>query len=101
MPILTVMPLNKALEVPAGTTLLQALLSAGIAAPHKCDGQAICGSCHLFVNDGRKSLPRIQKLENGKLDTLVGVSSKSRLACQTVMGNENVIVELLGFSSGF
>ncbi len=101
MPILTVMPLNKAVEVQAGTTLLQALLSASILAPHKCEGQAKCGTCHLFVHDGRKTLVRIQKLENDKLDTLVGVGSKSRLACQAVMGNENVTIELLGFSSGF
>jgi 2Fe-2S ferredoxin len=38
--------------------------------------------------------------ENGKLDTLVGVGSKSRLACQTLMGTEPVTVELLGALSG-
>jgi 2Fe-2S ferredoxin len=101
MPILTVLPLNKAVEVEAGTTLLQALMSVGIQTPHKCDGKAICGTCHLFVHDGRKTLARIQKHENEKLDTLVGVSSKSRLACQAVMGSENVTIEMLGFSSGF
>ena len=79
------------------TTLLSAILAAGESIPHKCDGKAQCGSCHIFIQEGRKTLPRIQKLENEKLDTLVGVSSKSRLACQTLMGEEPVTIELLSF----
>ena len=47
--------------------------------------------------EGRKTLPRIQKIENEQLDALVGVSSKSRLACQTLMGEEAVTIELLSF----
>ena len=38
---------------------------------------------------------------NEKLDAIVGVGSKSRLACYaTVLGTEDIKVELLGFSSG-
>ena len=38
---------------------------------------------------------------NQKLDTLVGVGSKSRLACQaSITGTEPVTVELLGALSG-
>ena len=65
--------------------------------PHKCEGEAKCGSCHIFVQEGRKGISRIQKLENEKLDTLVGIGSKSRLACQAVLGEEPVTVELLSF----
>ena len=63
----------------------------------KCDGQAKCGACHVFIQEGRKGLSKIQKLENEKLDALVGVSSKSRLACQVVLGTEPSTVELLSF----
>lgn len=94
---LTLQPSGKAVDVVAGTTLLSAILAAGERIHHKCDGKAQCGSCHIFIQEGRKTLPRIQRLENEKLDTLVGVSSKSRLACQTLMGEEPVTIELLGF----
>lgn len=94
---LTVLPSGKTYDVAAGTTIMQALLAAGEAIAHKCDGKADCGSCHIFVQEGRKSISRIQKLENEKLDTLVGVGSKSRLACQAVLGEEPVTVELLSF----
>ncbi|MBR7976226.1 2Fe-2S iron-sulfur cluster binding domain-containing protein [Burkholderia vietnamiensis] len=97
MTILTVLPSGKSYDVAAGATLLQALLGVGLAIAHKCDGKAECGSCHLFVQEGRKSLSKIQRTENEKLDAIVGVGSKSRLACQAVLGDEPVTVELLSF----
>ncbi len=101
MTTLTVLPEGKTIEVVEGTTLLAALLGAEIAIPHKCEGQAKCGSCHIFVQEGRKGLSKIARTENEKLDTIVGVGSKSRLACQaTVLGTEDIKIELLGFSSG-
>ena len=100
MPVLTVMPSGKTLQYTEGMSILEALLAAGEPIAHKCDGKAECGACHIFVHDGRKSLSKVQRVENEKLDTLVGIGSKSRLACQAKLGNENVTVELLGFSSG-
>lgn len=97
MPILTVLPSGRRHSVAEGISLLAALLGAGEEMPHKCDGKATCGSCHLFVIEGRKGLSKIQRLENEKLDTLVGIGSKSRLACQTLLGTEDATVELLSF----
>ncbi len=97
MPILTILPSGKTITVPTGATLLAGIVAAGEPIGHKCDGKGECGSCHLFIQEGRKSLPRIQKAENEKLDSLVGVGSKSRLACQATIGEEPVTVELLSF----
>lgn len=97
MPVLTLMPSGKNIDAAEGMSILQAILSSGESLPHKCEGKAECGSCHIFVLEGRKSLSRTQRLENEKLDTIVGVGSKSRLACQAVLGAENVTVEILSF----
>jgi len=97
MTTLTVLPSGKCYQAAAGTSVLQALIAAGESVAHKCDGKAECGSCHVFVQEGRKSLSKIQRLENEKLDTLVGIGSKSRLACQAVLGEEPITVELLSF----
>ncbi len=101
MPMLTILPSGKTVETAEGASVLEALLAAGEKMPHKCEGKAECGSCHIFVHDGRKSLSKMQRAENEKLDSIVGVGSKSRLACQARFGAENVTVELLGFASGF
>lgn len=100
MPVLTVNPAGMAAEVPAGMTLLEALLTIGAPITYKCNGQAECESCHVYVHDGRRTLSKVERKENEKLDQIVGVSSKSRLACQAKIGTESVTVELLGFASG-
>ncbi|MGP8232080.1 MAG: 2Fe-2S iron-sulfur cluster-binding protein [Methylovirgula sp.] len=102
MSLVTIMPSGKSIEVGEGTSLLAAILTADESINHKCDGNASCGTCHIFVHEGRKGLSRIAREENEKLDSIVGVGSKSRLACQAkVLGTENIKVELLGFGSGF
>lgn len=100
MPLITIQPSGKTYEAAAGSTILAAILASGDAILHKCEGKGECGSCHLFVQEGRKTISRIQRAENEKLDTIPGVGSKSRLACQAILGEENVTVELLGFGSG-
>ncbi len=84
-------------EAAPGTTLMAAIKAAGAAIMSKCGGKGECGACHVFIHEGRKSLSKVQRTENEKLDTMVGVSSKSRLACQAVLGEEPVTVELLSF----
>jgi len=93
--MLTINPSGKTVPSTEGMSILEAVLAAGVKMPHKCEGKAECGSCHIFVVEGRKTLSKTQRLENDKLDTLVGVSSNSRLACQAKLGSENVTVELL------
>ena len=101
MSVVTIMPSGKTIEVVEGTTLLSAILAADAEVNHKCEGNAICGTCHIFVQEGRKGLSKIASEENERLDAIVGVGSKSRLACQAkVLGTENIKVELLGFRSG-
>lgn len=100
MTTLTLQPSGKQIDVAPGTSLLKAILDAGEQILVKCGGNASCGGCHVFITEGRKSINRLTPAENAKLDTLVGVGSKSRLACQVTLGTEPVTVELLGALSG-
>lgn len=101
MATITIMPSGKTIDAVEGTTLLAAILLAEEPIAHKCEGQAQCGSCHIFVQEGRKGVSKVAREENEKLDSIVGVGSKSRLACQAkVLGTENIKIELLGFGSG-
>lgn len=100
MPNLTIMPTGKTVIVESGVSLLEAILASGERITHNCDANVECGTCHVFVHEGRKTLSKMQRSENAKLDAVVGVSSKSRLACQAMLGSEDVTVELLGFGSG-
>jgi len=101
MSILTIMPSGTTVEVAEGTTLLAGILAAGIEFTQECDGNAKCGKCHIFLQEGRKGVSKTTREENEKLDSMVGVGSKSRLACQAkVLGTEDIKIELLSFASG-
>lgn len=92
MTTLTIMPAGRTVEAPEGATLLT-LIDGAEQTDHKCSD-----ACHLFVLEGRKGLSKISPDENSKLDMIVGVGSKSRLACQaTILGTEDVTVETLSF----
>jgi len=102
MTTLTIQPVGITAEIADGTNLLQAIIAAGGKLASKCGGEAACGACHLFVTAGRKGLTKMTAAENAKLDTIIGIGSKSRLACQaSITGSEPVTVELLGALSGF
>ncbi len=95
MSLITLTPSGKTVEAAEGMSILAAILLADPDFVHKCDGNAQCGSCHVFVIEGRKGVSKIAREENEKLDTLVGVGSKSRLACQAkVLGTENITIEI-------
>jgi ferredoxin, 2Fe-2S len=102
MSTITIMPAGKTVEAGEGMTLLAAIRSADAALMPEFDAAKKDASpWHLFVQEGRKGVSKTTKEENEKLDTIVGVGSKSRLACQVkVLGTENIKVEILGFESG-
>ena len=98
MASVTLAPSGEVVEANEGETLLSVILRAIPGFTHKCEGKAECGSCHVFLLEGRKGVSKTTREENAKLDALVGVSSKSRLACQSkILGTENVKIEILSF----
>lgn len=101
MPTITIKPSGKTLEVAEGSTLLEAIKAAGVPIECTCETAKKYDPCHIFVLEGRKGLAKMVNPENERLDAMVGVGSKSRLACQCVVnGTENVTIELLGALSG-
>jgi ferredoxin, 2Fe-2S len=102
MSTVTIMPVGKTVEAGEGTTLLAAIRSAdGAFMPEFDASKRDASPWHLFVQEGRKGLSKTSREENEKLDSIPGVGSKSRLACYaTVLGTEDIKVELLGFASG-
>lgn len=100
MPTVTIKPTGQTQTAEAGSLLVDAILAAGVPMELKCDREAKCDACHVFVVEGKKSLGKMTPAENQRLDAIVGVGSKSRLACQATLGNEDVTVELLGALSG-
>ena len=79
-------------EVPKGTTILEAAEKCGAQVGHTCGGVCGCSTCHVWVKKGLESLSEQQDNEMDRLDQAFDVRSNSRLACQSELGEADVDV---------
>jgi ferredoxin len=81
--------LDKEIEAPAGSSLLDVALAAGQPLEGACEGQMACSTCHVIVDPADfDRLPRASEEEDDLLDLAWGVGRTSRLACQIMLTNE-------------
>jgi 2Fe-2S ferredoxin len=74
---------EKELDVKPGISILDAALDNGIALDHNCGGNCACSTCHVIVLEGMENLSEMRDDEEDMLDTAVGLTLESRLACQS------------------
>jgi 2Fe-2S ferredoxin len=79
-------------EVPPGTTLLEAAEACDAQVGHSCGGACACSTCHVWVKKGLESLPEQDDLEMDRLDLAFDVRAASRLACQSKVASEDLEV---------
>lgn len=94
LPHETICPEGLQLEVPTGAKLAQALNRAGVKLPHACEYNCACATCHVIVREGFDSLNEPDDDEYDQLDQAFGSCALSRLACQTVMGDKDLTIEI-------
>ncbi|HUM09643.1 MAG TPA: 2Fe-2S iron-sulfur cluster-binding protein [Myxococcaceae bacterium] len=82
------------IEVPEGTSLLEAAEQCGATVGHACGGVCACSTCHVWVRRGLESLSEQEDAEADRLDQAFDVRSYSRLSCQSLVGNEDVDVDI-------
>ncbi|WP_375757864.1 2Fe-2S iron-sulfur cluster-binding protein [Corallococcus exercitus] len=83
-----------AVDVPPGTTLLDAAEKGEAQVGHSCGGVCGCSTCHVWVRKGLDSLSEQRDDEMDRLDMGFDVRPYSRLSCQTEVGAEDVTVEI-------
>ena len=91
MPKVTFLPSNKSVDVESGSTVLEAATKADVDLDHACGGVCACSTCHVIVAQGYESLKPATEDEEDQLDEAVGLTSKSRLGCQTKVERDLVI----------
>jgi 2Fe-2S ferredoxin len=91
MPIIRFLSQNKEIEVPIGTTILQAAKKCGAPEGDACGGVCACSTCHVYVVKGLNLLGEIEDEENDILDKAFDVKSTSRLGCQAKVERDGII----------
>ena len=87
-------PEGEVLEVASGETICDAMLANGIDIGHACEKSCACTTCHVVVREGFDSLNEADELEEDMLDKAWGLEPESRLSCQAVVADEDLVVEI-------
>ncbi len=81
-------------EAELGQTILDVALANDIDLEHACEKSCACTTCHVIVREGFDSLEESDELEDDMLDKAWGLEPESRLGCQALVSDEDLVVEI-------
>ncbi|MCC7005380.1 MAG: ISC system 2Fe-2S type ferredoxin [Ottowia sp.] len=93
-----VCPHGATLEVERGVSICEAMLDQGIEIEHACEMSCACTTCHIVVRVGASSLNEADENEEDLLDRAWGVEPLSRLSCQAIVADQDLVVEIPKYS---
>ena len=100
MPVIKILPHAELcpqgveLNAAAGSTICEVLLENDIHIEHACDMSCACTTCHVIVREGFNSLNEADENEDDLLDRAWGLEPNSRLSCQAIVAQQNLVVEI-------
>jgi len=87
-------PDGAVLDAETGESVLNVVLKNDIDLEHACEKVCACTTCHVIVREGFDSLAESDELEDDLLDKAWGLEPESRLSCQALVANEDLVVEI-------
>jgi ferredoxin, 2Fe-2S len=87
-------PEGAVVEANTGERLIEVALDHGIDIEHACEKACACTTCHVILREGFDSLEESDETEDDLLDKAWGLEPDSRLSCQVVVGEEDLVVEI-------
>jgi 2Fe-2S ferredoxin len=104
MPIIKILPhaeycpTGAEVSAPAGTSICEALLDNHINIEHACEMSCACTTCHVIVREGFDSLAPSEEEEDDLLDRAWGLQPQSRLSCQAILTQKDLVIEIPKYS---
>lgn len=94
LPHAEICPEGAAIDVAPGTSICDAALNNGIEIEHACEKSCACTTCHVILREGYDSLEPPSEQEEDLLDKAWGLEPDSRLSCQAIVGDADLVVEI-------
>jgi len=91
-------PNGAEVSAPAGTSICEALLDNHIPIEHACEMSCACTTCHVIVREGFNSLAPSEEEEDDLLDKAWGLTPLSRLGCQAILAQQDLVIEIPKYS---
>ncbi|MBA3598417.1 MAG: ISC system 2Fe-2S type ferredoxin [Methylibium sp.] len=104
MPVIKILPhpeycpQGASVQAEAGTSICEALLEHDIEVEHACEMSCACTTCHVVVREGFASLNEMDESEADLLDRAWGLEPNSRLSCQAIVAQQDLVVEIPKYS---
>lgn len=98
LPHVELCPKGAVIDAQKGVSICDNLLQSGIEIDHACEKSCACTTCHVVIREGYASLSSATELEDDLLDKAWGLEPTSRLSCQALMGNQDVVLEIPKYS---
>jgi 2Fe-2S ferredoxin len=98
LPHAEICPHGAVIEAAAGESICRNLVEHGIPIEHACEMSRACTTCHVIVREGFASLAPAAEEEDDLLDKAWGLEPNSRLACQAVVGETPLTIEIPRYS---
>jgi len=87
-------PEGAMIEAEPGVSICDAALANGIEVEHACEKSCACTTCHVIIREGFDSLAEADETEEDLLDKAWGLEPESRLSCQALVGDEDLVIEI-------
>lgn len=87
-------PEGAVIEAEPGITIIDAVLKGGVDIEHACEKSCACTTCHVVIREGFDSLNESDELEDDLLDKAWGLEPDSRLSCQAIVADTDLVIEI-------
>lgn len=91
-------PAGARIEATPGTSICRALLDHHIDIEHACELSCACTTCHVIVREGFNTLAPSEEDEDDLLDKAWGLAPTSRLSCQALVAEDDLVIEIPRYS---
>jgi 2Fe-2S ferredoxin len=91
MPRVRFVDQNLEVEVPIGTSLLEAARKIDAPEGSACGGVCACSTCHVYIEEGAELLSDAEEDEEDILDKAFDVQMTSRLGCQARLLSDGLV----------
>lgn len=87
-------PEGAEIDAQPGESILNLALRHGINIEHACEKSCACTTCHVIIREGFDSLAESEEEEDDMLDKAWGLEPESRLSCQALVADEDLVIEI-------
>jgi len=98
LPHVELCPNGASVEAKTGDSICEVLLRNHIDIDHACDMACACTTCHVIIREGFNTLDPSDDQEDDLLDKAWGLEPQSRLSCQAIVADKDLVVEIPKYS---